>query len=280
MAGIVDGRAAGDETGTSASGGQGAAPDDSGLTDPDAVNNLADGDSAALSLADSVAPGAVGGDSAATSTDAASNTGTSAAVSLFDGTTLSGWIPSVGTGIGNGPGTWNVQDGALHSTGGARGTLLSKEDYGNFRLIFSVRQLVANIHYASVLIWGKRPPPPVDAIGGIQFGVPNGNYWDYRPGKNGAGTGLFTQTSPGLSHTAWARCEILADVASGTARMACCALVGTTPCKAVQVLQFHDPTAGKTGPIALQVHSAGTQDEYKDITIEADPIVKDFITTK
>ncbi|MDP9035376.1 MAG: DUF1080 domain-containing protein [Myxococcota bacterium] len=280
MAGIVDGRAAGDETGTSASGGRGAAPDDSGPTAVDATNNLGDGNSAALPLADSVAPDAVGGDSAAGSADAASDTGTSAAVSLFDGTTLSGWIPSVGTGIGNGPGTWNVQDGALHSTGGARGALISQADYGNFRLIFSVRQLVANIHYASVLIWGKRPPPPIDAIGGIQFGVPNGNYWDYRPGKNGAGTGLFTQTSPGLSHTAWTRCEILADVALGTARMACCALAGTTPCKAVQVLQFHDPTAGTTGPIALQVHSAGTQDEYKDISIEPNPSVKDFITTK
>jgi hypothetical protein len=32
-----------------------------------------------------------------------------------------------------------------------------------------------------------------------------------------------------------------------------------------------DATAGRVGPIALQMHNAGLFDEYKDITIEIGP---------
>ncbi|MDP8999877.1 MAG: DUF1080 domain-containing protein [Myxococcota bacterium] len=202
------------------------------------------------------------------------------AVSLFDGTTLSGWLPSTGTGLGNAPGTWSVAAGAIHSAGTARGTLVSQADYGDFRLIYTVRQgpSVDN-HYASVLIWGTRPPPN-DAIGGLQFGEPNGNFWDYRPGKPGAGTAYFTQTSAGLGRVnVWNQCEIVTDTATGTALMACCTPMGTTRCKAKQVLQFKDPAAGKKGPIALQCHSPGCNDDYKDITIEVNPAVKGLITT-
>jgi hypothetical protein len=209
-------------------------------------------------------------------------TGDGGVVSLFDGTTLSGWIPSRGTGIDNVPAgdvDWDVKDGALHSTGGPRGTLISKDDYGSFRLMFWVRQLVTNIHYASVLIWGTRPPPDVDAIGGLQFSGPNGDNWDYRPGAKNP-DGFFTQKSPGLSRSNWAQCELLTDVTTGTALMACCTPVGNTPCKAVQVLSFHDPKAGKSSPIALQVHSAGSQDEYKNLTIEVNPVVNALITTQ
>ena len=35
----------------------------------------------------------------------------------------------------------------------------------------------------------------------------------------------------------------------------------------IDVLSFEDPTAGKRGPIALQMHNAGLLDEYKDIEI-------------
>jgi Domain of Unknown Function (DUF1080) len=203
------------------------------------------------------------------------------AVSLFDGTTLSGWLPSSGTGVGNRPDLWDVQDAALHCTGTVRGTLISAKDYGNFRLIFDVRQLPStgtDNHYASVLIWGARPPPN-DAIGGLQFGVPNGYFWDYRAGHNNSGAAYFVATSGGFSRTAWARCEILAQTATGVARMACCNLGTATSCKAKEVLKFSDPTAGRTGPIALQAHSAGSHDEYKDITIEENPAINALITT-
>ena len=39
----------------------------------------------------------------------------------------------------------------------------------------------------------------------------------------------------------------------------------------VEVLDFKDATAGRVGPIALQMHNAGLFDEYKDMTIEVDP---------
>jgi hypothetical protein len=41
--------------------------------------------------------------------------------------------------------------------------------------------------------------------------------------------------------------------------------------KAVEVLSFRDPAAGKVGPITWQMHNAGLLDEYKDVTIELEP---------
>jgi hypothetical protein len=199
---------------------------------------------------------------------------------LFDGKTLDGWLPSSGTGIGNAPGTWDVEDASLHCLGTVRGTLVAAKEYSDYRLIFAVRQLPftdGDEHYASVLIWGTEPPPN-DALGALQFGTPNGYYWDYRPGFPGSGTAYFKQTSPGLSRTNWAQCEILTDTASGIARMACCSLAGTGPCKSTQVLQFTDPGAGKVGAIALQNHSPGGHDEYKNITVELSPSIHNLIT--
>jgi hypothetical protein len=74
----------------------------------------------------------------------------------------------------------------------------------------------------------------------------------------------------------WSRVEILVDATTGTARMAVAQPVGS---KAVEVLDFKDPTAGKTGPIAWQMHNKGLFDEYKDVTIEVNPAVNDLITT-
>ena len=51
--------------------------------------------------------------------------------------------------------------------------------------------------------------------------------------------------------------------------------VGT---KAHEVLDFKDPTAGKQGPIAWQMHNAGLFDEYKDVRIEENPNEDRLIT--
>jgi len=40
--------------------------------------------------------------------------------------------------------------------------------------------------------------------------------------------------------------------------------VGSTP---IEMLEFKDPAAGKTGPIAWQMHNAGLFDEYKDVEV-------------
>jgi hypothetical protein len=50
--------------------------------------------------------------------------------------------------------------------------------------------------------------------------------------------------------------------------------------KAVEVLQFRDAAAGRTGPIAWQMHNATLFDEYKDVAIEVDPPSSELITTR
>ena len=63
----------------------------------------------------------------------------------------------------------------------------------------------------------------------------------------------------------------------GPARLAVAQPVGS---KAVEVLAFKDPAAGKPGPIAWQMHNPGLFDEYKDVTIETDPTEDELITTR
>ena len=64
--------------------------------------------------------------------------------------------------------------------------------------------------------------------------------------------------------------------------MACCPLqAGQATCKAVEVLQFKDKTAGRAGPLAIQIHNKGINDEYKSLFVEAPVVMKPdkFITT-
>jgi hypothetical protein len=174
--------------------------------------------------------------------------------------------PSVTTG-------WIVKDGAMASTGSGRGVIYTVRDYSRFRLMFTMRHVSGNPdHQACVLIFCSRPAPggkPLDALGGIQFQVPNGGHWDYRPGMNNNGGAEFTSINKTKydAHE-WSRVEILADATKGVARMAVAQPVGS---KGVEVLAFHDPAAGKAGPIAWQMHNAGLFDEFKDVTVEVDP---------
>jgi hypothetical protein len=169
---------------------------------------------------------------------------------------------------------WVVRDGAMASTGQGRGVIYTDRDFTRFRLIFTMRHVSGNPnHQACVLIFCTRPQDderPLDALGGIQLQVPNGGHWDYRPGMNNAGGKEFsTVTKTKFDVHAWSRVEILADASRGTARMA----VAQPPeSKAVEVLDFSDATAGNVGPIAWQMHNAGLFDEYKDVTIELNPV--------
>jgi hypothetical protein len=177
---------------------------------------------------------------------------------------------------------WIVKDGAMASTGTGRGVIYTAKDYSRFRLMFTMRHVSGNPdHQACVLIFCSRPQPgekPLDALGGIQFQVPNGGHWDYRPGMNNNGGQEFTSvTKTHFDVHQWSRVEILADASKGTARMAVAQPPGD---KAVEVLDFNDAAAGKVGPIAWQMHNAGLFDEYKDVTIELDPKDDDLITVK
>jgi len=173
---------------------------------------------------------------------------------------------------------WAVKDDAMASTGSGRGVIYTAHDFSRYRLMFTMRHVSgAPDHQACVLIFCSRPrhdEKPLDALGGIQFQVPNGGHWDYRPGKNNSGGQEFTTiVKPQFDVHNWSRVEILADASAGSARMAVAQPPGN---KGIEVLDFKDPSAGKVGPIAWQMHNAGLFDEYKDIMIEVNPTNNDL----
>ena len=202
---------------------------------------------------------------------------------IFDGKTLDGWKASVkGTNAPETAKHWTVKDVAMASLGEGRGVLHTEKEYGNYRLIFTMRHIGGppQDHRACVLIYCTAPTegrPAFDALGGIQFQPPNGGSWDYRPGKNNSGKGLFTRLPhPKFDEHDWFQVELLVNT-SGTARMAVAQPVGT---KAYEVLVFKDPSAGKKGPIAWQMHNKGLFDEYKDVRIEENPEEEGLITVE
>ena len=194
---------------------------------------------------------------------------------IFDGKTLDGWIQVPID-------SWIVKDGAMASTGAGRGVIYTKDDYNKYRLFFTMRHVSGKPdHQACFLIFCTRPVEgmkTLDALAGIQFQPPNGGHWDYRPGHNNAGKGEFTSSPhPKFNAQKWSQIEMIVDAAAGTARMAVAQPPGT---KAVEVLSFKVPAAGKIGPIAWQMHNKGLFDEYKDVRIEVNPATEELLTTK
>ena len=177
---------------------------------------------------------------------------------------------------------WVVKNGVIASTGVGRGVMYTAQDYKRYRLMLTMRHVSGQPdHPACVLVFCARPQPgemPLDALGGIQFDVPGGGHWDYRPGMNKDGGAEYTTLAkPPFNVHEWSRIELLVDATTGTAKMAVAQPPGS---KAVEVLDFKDPTAGRVGPIALQMHNAGLFDEYKDLSIELDPKEDKLITTE
>lgn len=196
-------------------------------------------------------------------------------VRLFDGKSLDGWIQIP-------PDSWAATNGVMASLGVGRGVIYTANDYSHYRLMFTMRHVSGNKdHQACVLIFCARPAQgdkPLDALGGIQFQVPNGGHWDYRKAHNNGGSGEFTSVPhPKFDPHQWSRVEILVDATKGVARMAVAQPVGS---KAVEVLDFNVPEAGRAGPVAWQMHNKGLFDEYKDVTIEVDPKADELITVK
>jgi hypothetical protein len=192
---------------------------------------------------------------------------------LFDGTNLDQWKQAAA-------GAWIVKNGAMASTGKAADAW-TKEDFGNYRIFFSVRQIMGN-HQPGVLFFGNRNGDmPARGLQGIQVQPPNGYTWDYRPGKNNSGGNLFTKLPhPKLDVKQWSQCEVLVKD-TGELRVACCQLTGTGPCKGVEQLRFKDPAAaGKKSPFGIQMHNGGLFDEYKDIYVEPDPTEDDLLSIK
>ena len=134
--------------------------------------------------------------------------------SLFDGKTLDGWIQLPAD-------NWTVKDGAMASKGVGRGTIYTKNDYTRYRLIFTMRHVSGQPdHQACMLMFCTRPTAgvkPLDALGGIQFQVPKGGHWDYRPGFNKGGTGFTSPAKSTVDIHQWSQVEILVNATKGTA---------------------------------------------------------------
>ena len=165
-------------------------------------------------------------------------------------------------------------DGAIASTGGVRGFCYAANKYSFYRVIYSVRQTHRVDHDPGVIFFGTDPTK--DALGGVMFALPDNWGWDYRNGSSATGTAVGKV--PNVNLTQWARCELLVDSATGTARAACAQPVGT---KATEVIRFQDAKIPNVPSyFAILCHTGGEVDEYKDITVEINPTVNDLITTK
>jgi hypothetical protein len=171
----------------------------------------------------------------------------------------------------------NVTDGAIASSGGVRGFCYTANKYSFYRITYSVRQVhpAGDNHSPGVLFFGTDPTK--DALWGVQFALPESWGWDYRGGGS-KGTGTAVGSVANLNLSNWSRCELLVNSATGLARAACAQPVTA---KAVEVLKFQDAAIPNVPSyFAIQCHTAGQLDEYKDITIEVNPAVNDLITTK
>jgi hypothetical protein len=177
---------------------------------------------------------------------------------IFDGLTLAGWE--------QGPAMlWSVKDGALDAAGKTGGELLmSKEDYGDFRIILSSR-MVSNqskTGHLGVCFWGGHAP--VGKYNACKLLIPpNAGIWDY--GSNGALAGV-TRMQGNLDLMTWHQTEIVCLLATGSCKFAS---------DGVAMLTYKDPDPArlKKGPIGLQIHAGTSEVQYKDVSI--DPAPKD-----
>jgi Domain of Unknown Function (DUF1080) len=279
------GKAAGGRTDGS-TGGAGGAGGSPAATSTGGTTGTASGGAPGSGGAPAASSGGMSGAADPVSSDAAAPTGDAAAPTtppsapspggaapygctgckkIFDGTTLNGWESNV-------EGAWVAKDGVLASTGKPN-DIWTKEDYGDVRIFFQVRQEKGN-HKPGTILFGTRPASgaaPKRGLGGAQFQPPNGASWNY-----GAG-GTFTRhTNPNFNVNNWHQCEVLVKEA-GSFKAACCP-VGPTPCKGTLVLSWKGN--GKKAPFGIQMHNAGLFDEYKEIWVEVGATGDELLSMK
>ena len=68
--------------------------------------------------------------------------------SLFDGKTLDGWVCFTNN-------AWAVKDGAMTSLGSGRGVIYTKNEYGNYRLIFNMRHVSGQPDHQACFLVGR-----------------------------------------------------------------------------------------------------------------------------
>ncbi|HTB79905.1 MAG TPA: DUF1080 domain-containing protein [Opitutaceae bacterium] len=186
---------------------------------------------------------------------------------LFGGKTLDGWEYD--------PKYWTIADGAMHGTG-KYGQIFTQGDYGSFRLIVTARVVIPEANTGSghlgILFWGDRPAAGTwGTAHALQVQPPHGAMWDYRVNKDVKPTRVIPRQA--LRYHDWHTSEILANLQTGEVRMAV---------DGIEIIRYRhpDPTLLKRGPIGMQIHSATSVVEYKDIKIEADPKEDRLITVK
>jgi hypothetical protein len=219
------------------------------------------------------------GDVSTTPGDAPTFSGTHpqcpACKAIFDGKTLDGWFP-------RGNEVFAVQEGAIYSTGKGRGTLVSKWEAQDYRLIFDYK-LVSAGHQATMVVFCVSGSTDGDCDG-IQFQPPGTDTWDYRPGAPNKGSISAPKEmkvgNAGIKQGSWGQCEIVAKGSVGTFKAACCPVEPGKGCKGIEVMRFNDGKPFAKGPIAWQAHNAGHNILWKNIFVEENPATDDFITTK
>ena len=209
--------------------------------------------------------------SAETGAPAASAAAARGKMVLFDGQTLAGWDGD--------PQYWRVKDGAVSATAeNLRGSfLLSKGDYGSFRLTLASRMVRSNNHLG-VCMWGPRP----DA--GVWFPYrcilvipPSGGMWDYNEGKGGI-TGqkvAAPEVIKAIDKMTWHTVEIVAHLTTGKIRAAF---------NGIEVVACTDPEPARLqrGPVALQLHGGRSprRSNTRSVVIEPDPADDRLLTLK
>lgn len=199
--------------------------------------------------------------------DAAPAEGSTGLTPIFDGKTLDGWECD--------PAVWSVVDGAMHGTG-KYGQIFTKASYGSFRLLVTSRvvfpeQNTGNGHLG-ILFWGERPKPGTwGTAGALQVQPPHGAMWDYRTNKNVSPERVIPRQ--GLQYHDWHSSETLANIRTGQVRMAV---------DGVEIIRYKhpEPMLLTNGPIGMQLHSASSIVEYKEIRAEADPKEDRLVTVK
>jgi hypothetical protein len=189
--------------------------------------------------------------------DAPSATGL---VKIFDGTSFDNWVYDASA--------WTLKDGAMvGKVGGGQSQAFTKKDYGSFRLIAWSRMVNGSDHLG-LCFWGSRPAAGKYGFGGCLLVIPpNAAIWDYLNNKDNPKPNY----QAGMAE--WHKTEVLANLTTGKVLVAV---------NGKLLHEYQDAPANlarrKAGPVGMQIHKAGTESEYKDIEIEADPTSDQLIT--
>lgn len=183
--------------------------------------------------------------------------------SLFDGTTLNGWLQSSKQ-------WWTVKDGTIDGKSTTGGQLvITAADYGDFRLLVSSRMpFNAGGGHLGICFWGGRTP--IGNYNKCKLYIPPGaNTWDYA--TNGGLKNVTVANTAKPDQTQWHRTEILCRLAKGTCRVA-------VDGKLTLTYAEQNLASIVKGPIGLQIHAGDSEVQYKDVFVDPAPAEDKLLT--